>query len=313
MHKHMHVPLSLSNLYFANARLFSRQVIRVRDKKMKENEMKNIMIHRSKLALLLILTVTFIARSADAQVVCNKFKLVTEIKGSTLDLSVDTDLPDNTVVIVHVSRTYLTDDLTTCLIDYLEERSTIGKWKSKHRIFLDSEKWKAALKAKQKLLSKLGASFDVASISDKITVGMTVSNFQFRKRNSNLTGKAVTISDYGTPVVDDKVEIDYPLDSPFVGKSPFPSLDPLGLEIGQTYIVSKQTPLMPSHSPADPIAALQKMKPIPKGGAFKVLNRFNKRGNPWYRVIAFDQRKKQIGTGWINSTALLGQELKTYK
>jgi len=70
---------------------------------------------------------------------------------------------------------------------------------------------------------------------------------------------------------------------------------------------------MPSHSPADPIAALQKMKQIPKGGVFKVLETVKKKGNPWYKVVALDQRKKRIGTGWINSTALFGQELKAYK
>ncbi|MFQ5787612.1 MAG: hypothetical protein ACE5H1_06480 [Thermodesulfobacteriota bacterium] len=43
------------------------------------------------------------------------------------------------------------------------------------------------------------------------------------------------------------------------------------------------------------------------------VNMFDKKGNPWYRVSAFDQRKKQIGTGWINSMALLNQKLKAYK
>lgn len=100
---------------------------------------------------------------------------------------------------------------------------------------------------------------------------------------------------------------------PPVGKSPFQSLNPLELEVGQTYILSKQTPLMPSHSPADPIAALQQMKQIPKGGVFKVLETFKKRGLPWYKVVVLDQRKKRIGTGWINSAALLGQELKAHK
>jgi hypothetical protein len=90
-------------------------------------------------------------------------------------------------------------------------------------------------------------------------------------------------------------------------------LNPLELEIGQAYTVSKQTPLMPSHSPADPIAAIQQMKEIPKGGGFKVLEMVKKKTNPWYKVTAFDQREMQIGTGWINSTALLGQELKAYK
>ena len=279
-------------------------------------EMKNIMIHHSKLALLLILTVTFIARTADAQVVCNKFKLVTKVKGSTLDLSVDTDLPDNTVLMVSVSRSYLEKgNQSAYSVDYFSEKSTVGKWESKHRISIASEKWKSALRAEQEKMSRLGLGFDVASISDKITVRMVVPINQpdprFGKRNSKLTGKAVRTT--SLRFVKDEIEIDYPLDSPPVGKSPFPSLNPLELEVGQTYIVSKQTPLMPSHSPADPIAALQKMKQIPKWGVFKVLETVKKKGNPWYKVVALDQRKKRIGTGWINSMALLGQELKAYK
>ena len=40
-------------------------------------------------------------------IVCNKFKLVTKVTGSTLDLLVDTDLPENTIVMISVSRSYL--------------------------------------------------------------------------------------------------------------------------------------------------------------------------------------------------------------
>jgi hypothetical protein len=200
-------------------------------------------------------------------------------------------------------------------VDYFSEKSSIGKWKSKHRISIDNKNWKSKLRIKQKEMSRMGFGFDVASISDKIEVSMVVPidqpDHRFGKRNSKLTGKAVKINGYR--FVRDTIEIKYPLDSPPVGKSPFPSLNPLELEIGQTYIVSKQTPLMPSHSPNDPIAALQKMKKIPKGGRFKVLDTFDKKGNPWYKVSAFDRRKKQIGTGWINSSALLGQELKASK
>jgi len=278
--------------------------------------MKNIITHHTKCALLFILAVTFITNSADAQILCNKFKLITKVTGSTLDLSVDTDLIDNTVVMVSVSRSYLEKgNSATYSVDYLSQKSTVGEWKSKHRISIDSEKWKFALREKQEKMSRLGLGFDVASISEKITVRMVVPINQldprFGKQNSNLTGKAVRAT--GLRVVEDEMEIDYPLDSAPVDKSSFPSLNPLELEVGQTYIVTKQTPLMPSHSPVDPIAALQGMKQIPESGGFKVLDTFNKKGNPWYRVSAFDQRRKQIGTGWVNSTALLGQQLKAYK
>lgn len=254
--------------------------------------------------------------ATETQIVCDKFELVTKVTGSTLDFSIDTDLPDNAVVMVSVSRSYLEKGNPAAYsVDFFSEKSTIGKWKSKHSISIASEKWKTALRAKQEEMSRFGLGFDVASISDKITARMVVPINQpdpkFGNLNQNLTGKAVRTK--GIRVVEDEIEIDYPLNAPPVGKSPFPSLNPMELEIGQAYVVSKQTPLMPSHSPADPIAAIKQMKQIPQGGGFKVLEVYKEKTNPWYKVIAFDQRTEQIGTGWINSTALLGQQLKAHK
>jgi len=211
-------------------------------------------------------------------------------------------------------------------VDYFSEKSTVGKWKSKHRISIASKKWKSALRAKQEKMSRIGLGFDVASISDDIQVNMVVPINQpdpkFGERNSNLTGKAVIIASPGGKtvtgkvvgpmyIVEDEVEINYPLNSPPVGKSP--SLNPLELENGHAYIVSKQTPLMPYLNPADPIAAIQQIKQIPKEGIFEVLEKVMKGNSPWYKVNAFNQSKQLIGTRWINSTALLGQELKVYK
>jgi hypothetical protein len=282
--------------------------------------MKRMQLLYSKLITLLFavgLSILFgvmsIVSTVDARVVCDKFNLVTKLTGSTLDLLIETDLPENTVVMVSVSRSYLEKGSTAKYsVDYFSEKSNIKKWRSKHQISIDSQKWKSELRALQEKMSGYGAGFDVASISDKITVRMVVPINQhdpnFGKRNSNLTGKAVSGSS-----LRDEVEIDYPLDSPPLGNSQYQSLNPDNLDIGKKYIVSKQTPLMPSYNPADPIAALQKMRQIPKGSAFKVLKMAKQKNTPWYKVVAFDQRHLQIGTGWINSTALYGQKLKAYK
>jgi hypothetical protein len=90
-------------------------------------------------------------------------------------------------------------------------------------------------------------------------------------------------------------------------------LDPQKLRIGQAFFVSKEAPLMPELEPADPLAAVQRVQQIPKGGAFKVYEVKKKGASAWYRVVAFNPNKKQLGSGWINSTALLGQDLKPYK
>ncbi|TSA34534.1 MAG: hypothetical protein D4R64_11695 [Porphyromonadaceae bacterium] len=252
----------------------------------------------------------------EIQIVCDKFKLVTKVTGSTLFLSVNTDLPDNTDVMVSVSRSYWEKgNSSEYNVDYFSEKSTIGKWRTSHSISIDSKNWKTALRAKQEQCSRAGIGFDVASISDKISVSMVVPVNQqdpkFGDRNQNLIGKAVKTE--GLQIVEDEIEISYPLNTPPLGKSPFPNLNPLELEIGQSYVVSKQTPLMPSHSPADPISALEQMKDIPQGGGFKVLEVYKGKTNPWYRVTAFNQNNEGIGTGWINSTALIGQKLEAHK
>jgi hypothetical protein len=287
---------------------------------MEAQNMINIKKHKTKLALLIFLTITSIAANSNAQIVCDQFKIVAKLTGDTLDLSLNTDLPDNAVIFITVSRDYLEKgNSAKYSVECFSEKGIVGEWRSKHRISVGNDVWKSALREKQEKMSRLGLGFDVASISDKIEVSMVVAapKLQTDPRfgtddRSKITGKALKPRKYGKPWVVDEIEIDYPLDPPPVGKSPFPTLNPLELEAGQTYIVTKQTPLMPSHSPADPIAAIQNMKQIPKGGAFKVLDTFGKRGNPWYRVTAFDQRKKQIGIGWINSTALIGQKLNGY-
>ncbi|MBD2189707.1 hypothetical protein [Pseudanabaena mucicola] len=119
-------------------------------------------------------------------------------------------MPDNTVVIVNVSRSYLENgNSETYSIDYFSEKSTIEKWKSKQSIFIASEKWKMALKDKQEEMSNLGLGFDVASISNKINVRMVVpinqSDPKFGNRNQNLIGKAVKTENIR--VVEDEIEI----------------------------------------------------------------------------------------------------------
>jgi len=253
---------------------------------------------------------------AHGQIVCDRFTIVTNLQGATFHVSLNTDLPDSTVLMVSVSRSYLEKGNTaTYSCDYFSEKSTVGKWKTKQTVLLDNQKWKQELRAKQEKMSRLGAGFDVASISDKVDVRMVVPINQpdprFGEKNAKLTGKRV--SEKWVRVVEAEVEFTYPMEAPPVGKSPIPSLDPLNLEKGQAYVVSKQTPLMPEFEPPDPLGAIQRMKQIPKSGAFKVYEMRKKGASPWYRVVAIDENKKKIGDGWINSTALLGQTLKAYE
>jgi len=74
------------------------------------------------------------------------------------------------------------------------------------------------------------------------------------------------------------------------------------LEIGQSYRLSAQTPLMPELNPQDPIAAIAQIKDIPAETSIKILKTVNKQRTPWYQVEVAG-----FGQGWINSHALIGQ------
>lgn len=253
----------------------------------------------------------------NAQVVCNKFKIKMKVVGSTLYCSLETDLPGYTDLMVSVSRSYKEKGVSSNYsADYFSEKSNVEKWTSKeYEISIDSDKWRSSLKNKQVKMSRLGIGFEVGSISDKIKVRMVVpinqSNSRFGERNSRLKGAMV--KNTGFRIIEDENVIHYPLNSSNLSDYSSPSLDPRALDIGSIYIAAKKINLMPSHSPTDPIGALNHVKTIPRGGMFKVYETFKKNGTPWYRVVAITKTKKRIGEGWINSTALIGQQLELYK
>ena len=84
------------------------------------------------------------------------------------------------------------------------------------------------------------------------------------------------------------------------------------LETGKAYIVSRETPLMPIRFPANVselLCAVSERGIIPKGGRFIVSETDRSDAAPWYRVTAWDRESTELGVGWINSAALLGQSL----
>ena len=85
-------------------------------------------------------------------------------------------------------------------------------------------------------------------------------------------------------------------------------LDPTqSLRVGQALQLSRVTALMPGLEPADPMAALQRMRKLPPRTTIKVLKVTTKRQTPWYFVEAKSPSKASLGSGWINSIALMGQ------
>jgi hypothetical protein len=88
------------------------------------------------------------------------------------------------------------------------------------------------------------------------------------------------------------------------------AVDVRQLRVGRAYRVGRETPLMPELDPDDPIAALKRVRQIAARGKLKIMSVADKDGTVWYRVVAWSSDGTRVGVGWVNSTALLGQDVQ---
>lgn len=262
-----------------------------------------------KLMALSIFTIVFVGWlwtfwMSGKQIVANTFDVQYELRDGLLTLTLDSDLGDAANLTVSVSRVYQeqgNDEKYS--VDYFNERSTVGAWREPRTIRLDHDAWKRDIEQRQRLLAAGGEPFMVSRIDDDIEISFVVPVNQeppFEPQNANLTGDVVTQTEYGRVIRRD-VLVPYPIDATNVGQTRF--ADPLSLVSATTYRASGEVPLAPELNPADPIAAIASIRRLSPGEEFTVLEATKRSNTPWYRV------RTRLGEGWINSTALLGQEI----
>lgn len=249
-------------------------------------------------------------RCQETQVVANQFDIEYQLVGSTLTFWLETDLPDDTNVMVSVWRLYTeVGSAEKYLVNYFGEKSKIGKWRQAQTVDIDNVKWKRELEARRKGLARAGEPFTVAAIDDHIEVGFTVPVNQesprFGRMNENLVGSVVTQSGR-LRIIRNEIRISFPLEGS-LDSTEYAS--PRDLRVGFTYRLSRETPLMPEFEPQDPLSALANVMRVPLEGTMTVREVRMKRGTPWYRVVANVPSGREIGEGWVNSIALIGQDI----
>ncbi len=245
-------------------------------------------------------------------VVCNRFEVSAELEGSDLVVSLATDLPVDTNIVVSATRDYNEKgQATTYSIDYLFDKSRVSQWSQPRRFDVSNAKAMREFEKKREKQAAVGIAGKIGTISKKLEVRVLVpmnqDNPDFGKGNVHLSGSCPIETSGSGKVVEWKTEFDYPLTAR--PKEPRRA-DPSNLAKGKTFRISKDTPLMPHHSPKDPYAALQRKKNIPAKGTIAVRSIFLKKGSPWYEVTAKNAQGKTLGRGWINSTALIGQRIE---
>ncbi len=243
-------------------------------------------------------------RILDNQIVTDTFDVRYDLRDGRLTIALATDLGDAAKLMVGVSRSYWEQGSEEeYSVDYFSEQSTVGAWREPRTIRLDNDAWKREIEQRQRVLAAAGEPFTVSRIADNIDIGFVVPVNQeppFERFNANLTGVVVTQSG-NLRIVRPEVAVPYPIDATNVGQTRF--ADPVNLASERTYRASGEIPLVPEIDPPDPIAAIASIRRLSPGEEFTVLEITLRRSTPWYRV------RTPLGEGWINSTALLGQEI----
>ena len=253
--------------------------------------------------------------SKEGPIKSDKFAIVQSLQGDTLTVSVDTDLPDFTDVMVSVSRSYFEKNSADEFArNYFEEKSTVGRWRQPREVKVSHDIFKASLQEQQRKTAQAGIGGQLDRIEPDVVIGFTVPMFQsnaaFGNRNSNLTGAATTTSGNGR-IVRAEVSVRYPLDAKATPGPQWASRNDLVL--GRTYQLSRETPLMANLNPPDfdtQLAVIASRKIIPAGGSITIKEIATKDGGRWYYVEARDTSAAAIGTGWVNVDALIGQQIQ---
>lgn len=79
------------------------------------------------------------------------------------------------------------------------------------------------------------------------------------------------------------------------------------LKVGDEFRLTKETGLMPALNPVDPIGAIAMIRGLPPGTVIRVQKIVQKGGAPWYQVSPTNSDGASVGSGWVNSIALIGQ------
>lgn len=151
------------------------------------------------------------------KITCDTFDIITDLKGSLLTVSVKTDLPPETQLIIVIERIYHEKDNDKSQgVEYFNDKSTVGTYEHPQSIPVDNEVWFNKLKAhvQRMTLENKGSYYD--SIDNYIQVRIAVPTSQespkFGKQNENLVGLEVIEDKYNDKYIRKEVTLVYPMD-----------------------------------------------------------------------------------------------------
>ena len=167
--------------------------------------------------LILLISLILLSISCSKKITCDKFIVNTELQNDKLLLSIDSDLPYFTDIIVSVSRSYWEKGKPNeYSLEYsLEElnkntykKATLAIWKNPQIILFDKNNWIAKLKSNQKSMNYHNSLNNISdSITVKVEILMKQSNPKFGENNINLIGDEASNNN----TIQKVISIHYPL------------------------------------------------------------------------------------------------------
>lgn len=90
-------------------------------------------------------------------------------------------------------------------------------------------------------------------------------------------------------------------------------IDPTALTVGQTYVLSRQTPLVPAPGLGQhqyrSTEHVERAVQLPPGTSITVNRSLRVNNTPWYDATARSATGSSLGQGFISQSALMGQQL----
>ena len=259
------------------------------------------------------------APAGRADVSCSEFDVVMEIKDEKVVLHVESDLPNDTRVMIGVKRGYKENgNASDCTLDYysaINER--LGDWRISHEIPIRHFEWMQALQKKIDELAALDMWEGLDIISDSVVIEVSVPPYRqpnpaFGKNNQKLTGDMVIVRKAmggEARSIEWKATFPWPLDGP-APKATRVALE--DLREGGRYIVETaqgSIPLMLEPKPTDVSSALMKARTLQGKFTMEIRDIREVDNITWYRIQAYYSSGEALASGWINSLALIGNKL----
>ena len=225
-----------------------------------------------------------------------QFNLEYSLKDKNIETTLKTDLPNNTEIVISVTRSYWEKgNKSEYSLKYFSEKSTVGKWKEIQTISINESKWESDLAQKQKEMAKSGLGFEVQKISDSIEISVIIPFSEkfypkFKEKGMN----------------DFESKFKLPIGGKIETKSKYENY--LSLKKGKTYSISKKTPLMPEFESS--LKSIENVIDLTSKSQIKIYSIRKKNNTIWYEVKVKNIENGKINKGWINSIALIGQELQ---